>query len=192
MIADAALRGIWSNISFFDDAPEICESTPEGWNVKGQVSALLGGASDFDGVIVGVGDSSIRSRLQNEVVEKGLNLVSVIHPSAEISKFTEIGRGVAIFAGAVVNAGCVVGDGAIINTNATVDHDCRVGEFAHVCTGASLAGGVVVGAGGWVGVGSCVRQGIVVGSSSIIGAGAVVVADVAVGATVVGCPARPI
>jgi UDP-perosamine 4-acetyltransferase len=52
-----------------------------------------------------------------------------------VSPSVRLGAGVAIMAGAVINAEGRIEDLAIINTGAVIDHDAWIGEAAHVAPG---------------------------------------------------------
>lgn len=144
--------------------------------------------------IIALGDNALRSRLARRVEAMGFELGNAIHPTAVVSPSVILGRGIAIMANAVLNAGTVVLDDSIINTAATVDHDCRIGRDVHIAPGSHLAGYVTVGDGALVGVGSVVGRGrpVQVGDWAVAGSGSVIVHDVPPGITVVGNPARPL
>ena len=139
---------------------------------------------------VAIGDNVARSAAATRCKSAGLPLVNAISRFAMVSPSATIGEGVAVFAGAVLNAHSSVADGAIVNTRASVDHDGAVGAFAHVSVGVALAGGVTIGERALVGIGAVVLPGLTVGRDAVVGGGAVVVHDVAPGSTVVGVPAR--
>lgn len=137
-----------------------------------------------------VGDNRPRAEIFHRLRQVGLEMLTVVHPAAVVSKSAKLGRGAVVLAGAILNPGVSVGENAIINTGAIVDHDCQVGAHAHIAPGAVLSGGVVVGEGAHIGTGAAVKQGIRIGAYSIIGAGAVVVGDVAEMVIAKGVPAR--
>lgn len=189
VVADVAEQVGWQSVTFFDDAwPQLEENGP--WIVQGDTDALLRLISDFEGVVVGIGNNRIREEKHSELMIAGANLVSIVHPSAVVSPHAVIGAGAVVFANAVVNSCAVVGAGVIVNTGAVVEHDCVIGDFAHISPNAVLAGGVMLGQQAWVGASASVRQLISVGQASIVGMGAVVTKDVEPGVTVVGNPAR--
>ncbi len=190
VVADAALDSGWDAISFFDDAwPRLQHNGP--WPVLGDGAALLSLLTDFEGVVVSIGNCSIRWEKQCLLHAANAPLTQIIHPAATVSKRATVGIGSVLMAGAVVNIGAVLGPACIVNTGATVDHDCCLGDAVHICPGAHLSGDVRVGHRSWVGVGAAVRQGIVIGEHAMVGAGAVVVRSVPDGLTVVGNPAAP-
>ncbi len=109
-----------------------------------------------------------------------------------ISRHAELGRGVAVLAGVIVNPGTLIEDNVCLNTRALVDHDCRVEAHAQVLPGAILTGSVRAGRRATIGAGAVVNPGLFVGEGAIVGAGAVVTRDVSARAVVVGNPARPL
>jgi UDP-perosamine 4-acetyltransferase len=141
---------------------------------------------------VALGDNRARLSLSERLVNIGFGLINAVSRRATVSRHAQLGTGVAIMAGAVVNVDTVVENGAIINTGATVDHDCRIGRFAHIAPGSSLAGNVTIGEGAFLGAGANVIPGCSVGAWSIIGAGAAVIGDLPGSVMAVGVPARVI
>jgi len=192
VVADAAeATREWSQIVFIDDAYPSINKVAE-WNVLGDCSALRRLSKEIDAAVVAVGNNTVRMSLLAEVELAAIPLASIIHPSASVSRLSEIGGGTALLANTAVNARSTIGKGCIINTAASVDHDCRLADGVHVAPGANLAADVKVGERSWIGAGATVLEQIVIGSEVVVGAGAAVIRDVDDGLVVAGVPAKPI
>lgn len=186
VIADIAELNGYTDILFLDDNPNAT------YCGKYEVVGLCKDAINYKSAdfIVAIGNSTIRRRIQTELTESGLRIVSLIHPSAVVSKSVTIGAGTVVMAGAVINPDAVIGNGCIINTCASVDHDCIIGDFVHVSVGSHVAGTVKIGNNTWVGAGAVVSNNIEITDNCMVGAGAVVVSDLTESATFVGIPAK--
>ena len=149
-------------------------------------------ADAYPHAFVAVGDNGARQQLSGVVVAAGGSLVRAVSPAAVVSATADVGDGVLVMPGAVVNAVAHLEPGTIVNTHASVDHGCRIGAFAHVGPGVALGGDVTVGEGALVGIGASVARGVCIGAWATVGAGASVVRDVVPGETVVGVPAGPL
>ncbi len=136
-----------------------------------------------------IGSTALRQKVYEKFKRQGYRFPQVIHPGAVVSQRAELGEGVQIMAGAVVNIGTRIKEDSIINTNASVDHDCLIGAHVHIAPGVTLSGGVTVGEGSHIGTGASVMQGIEIGANVIVGAGAVVIDNIETGKTVCGVPA---
>ena len=143
-----------------------------------------------EAVHVAIGDSTIRQRLTGRACDAGAIPASILHPSANVSRFATLGAGVFIAAAAVVAPETRLGTGVIVNHGAVVDHDCDISDFAHLAPNSSLGGGVRIGARTLVGAGAVILPHLTIGHDVTIGAGAVVTRDVAAGQTWTGVPAR--
>lgn len=141
---------------------------------------------------VAVGSNRLREKLAHDAVAIGFELINAISPYARVSGYAQLGKGIAVMAGAIINPRAVVEDGAIINTNASVDHDCRVGCYAHIAPGCAVSGSTRIGSRCFLGTGSRVIDRITIGNDTVIGAGAVVIRDLPDRCTAVGVPASVI
>lgn len=142
--------------------------------------------------VVGIADADARRGLAARLQARGLEPLTLVHPSAVVAPVTRLGSGCVVMALAHVSSDVVVGDHVHIQYTATVGHDTVIEDFVTVLPGANISGAVRLGEGCTVGTGAAVLQGRVVGAGAFVGAGAVVTRDVAAGAVVVGAPARPL
>jgi len=154
------------------------------------------GDINFDGwnedneFILGIGNNRIREKVTGLIASKKEKLISVIHPSANIGSYVEIGTGTFVASGAMINSLVRIGTAVIINTGAIVEHECQIGNNTHIAPGAVLAGNVKVGDRAFVGANAVIKEGVEIGNDVIIGAGTVVLNNVQSEQTVVGNPGR--
>lgn len=186
VVANIAKLSGYEKVEFLDDNDT--RSSCGNYNVVGKVEDYKKYRdSDF---IVGIGNATIREKIQNLIINDGCNVVTLIHPNAVVADDTELGIGTVVMAGAVINSGSTIGNGTIINTCSSVDHDCTVEDFVHVSVGAHVAGTVYVAKKTWIGAGAIVINNINITKNCMIGAGAVVVRDIEHEGTYVGVPAK--
>ena len=147
------------------------------------------GSSD---AISAAGDNSKRALECSFIKAVGLNLISLISPSAHIGIGCSIGAGCLVGSHAHLGPQSIVGDGCIINTGAIVEHESRVGMYSHIAVNAAIAGKSSVGNFCMLGIGSSVGDGVSITDCVIVGAGGVVHCPITQAGTYVGVPARKI
>lgn len=188
VIADIALKmNRWKSIAFLDDNESIKVSM--GIEVIGKSVDAIKYIKDYD-IFVAIGNNAIRERIQEKLEYQGASMPVLIHPKAVIGKQVELGFGVVIMAGVVINSCTKIGKGCIINTGATIEHDNLIEDYVHISPGVHTAGTVKIGKGTWIGIGSIISNNVNITSNCKIGAGAVVVKDINTAGTYVGVPAR--
>ncbi len=130
------------------------------------------------GFILGIGNNSIRRSVGELIVNKGKELLNVIHNSALISDNVSIGKGNFIAKNSNVNYLASIGDFCILNTGCTVEHECHIANGVHIAPGAVLLGNVSVGENSFIGANTVIKENTKIGSNVIIGAGSVVLKDI--------------
>lgn len=186
------LRSMNETIAFCvggPDSPEKCLDVPV---LIGDENLSNLYADGYSKLFVAIGSNILRDRLSIMGINQGYKLVNAISPNAVISPTAKLGYGIAVMAGAVINAETIIDDLCIINTGATVDHDCRIGKAVHIGPQSALAGNVVVGDYSLLGIGCKVIPEIIIGERVTIGAGGVVIKNIESNVTAVGTPVHVI
>ncbi|WP_069999291.1 acetyltransferase [Cellulosilyticum sp. I15G10I2] len=188
VIADIAIKmNKWKSITFLDDDESI--KTSMGLEVIGKTADAFTYKDEAD-FFVAIGNNAIREKVQEILIEQGLSVISLIHPSVVIGTDVEIGIGTAVMAGVVINSSTRIGKSCIINTSSSLDHDTIIEDYVHISPGVRIAGSVTIGKGTWLGIGSVVSNNVNIFSGCKVGAGAVVVKDIIEPGTYVGVPVR--
>lgn len=111
---------------------------------------------------------------QGEARTLGLEqLVSVVHPRASISAFSRIGAGCFVAATAVIAPRAQVGIGVIVNHGAVVDHDAEIGDFSHIAQNASVCGHSKLGRRVLIGPGAVVLTSVELGDDVVLSSGSI-------------------
>ena len=176
---------------FVDDQEELRSKSVLGLPVFGDGHWLQKEARSIRIVVaLGVGDNYARHRVAEKCLNSGMQLATLIHPAATVSKSAQLGRGTVVMAQAVINPGAVTGDGVIVNSGAVVEHDVEIGAFAHVSPNAALGGAARLGKFSHLGIGAMVIQSVSIGIHSVVGAGSVVIRNIPDRTVAFGVPAE--
>ena len=94
-------------------------------------------------VIVAVGDANAREKIVNKL--HGIcDFETLIHRSAFVSRFSELGDGTVVMPQVCVNAEVKIGNHCIINTASVIEHDCVIEDFVHISPTVTLAGNITI------------------------------------------------
>lgn len=191
VVYEAALASGWNCAAVFDDdeALQGVRFMDEHSIRTSQAELMHFLASGVRHAFPAIGGNAAREAIADRLSDAGFLLPTIIHPSATVSPSARLGNGVAVMAGAVVQARTEIEDGVVVNTMASIDHDCHISAFSHIAPGARLCGGVAIGRGSRVGVGASLIPCVRVDAGTVIGAGAAVIGDLVGGGMWAGCPA---
>ncbi|WP_394838064.1 NeuD/PglB/VioB family sugar acetyltransferase [Pendulispora rubella] len=191
VVIDAARSrpGEWTELGYSDRQPVPATDERLGLSWLGQDDEVLEKYGERAFFVLGVGDPRRRRLIAER--HPGVRWANVVHLNARVSPSVQVGHGIVVMAGAILNTGAKLGDHAIVNTGAIVEHDVSVGTLVHVGPAVAIGGGALIGDRATLGLGARIRDHVTVGADAVVGMGAVVVGNVETGLTVVGVPARP-
>ena len=183
-------QGLYEIAFLADDDPALKGRQVYGYRVLGGKEDLL--SSGLKCGIVAIGSNRARRAVAGWLRDNAFELITAVHPFAQLARGVTLGSGSVVMAGAIVNSDSTIGQDVIINTRASVDHDCRIGAGVHIAPGSILCGTVTVGEGTFICAGATIIPNLTIGRYVTVGAGSTVIRDVLDGNTVVGSPAKQI
>jgi len=130
-IADVARQlGCYRSIAFLDD----CQS--ENPDVLGACEDFLQFAQEDTVLYPAFGSNIIRMAWVERLLDHGISVPTLVHPTAYVSPTATLGTGVTVLPKAVVNTNVTVKTGCIINIGALIDHDSVIEAGCHLAPGA--------------------------------------------------------
>ena len=177
-------------VAFLDNDAALHGTAVDGLEVVGgleKVAEFI--AAGVAGGVVAIGDSPTRVALAEKLRQRGLPLISAIHPLANISPTARLDEHLIIGARVSISVHARIGAHSVLSAGSIVEHDNIIGRGAFLYPAVRLAGGVFVDDLATLGIGACVIPGRSVGREAYVEPGAVVIRDVAPGTTVGGVPA---
>lgn len=117
---------------------------------------------------------------------------NVIHPTATISDYSEIGIGVVIGPYVTVMPNVVIGNHCSFRAGASIGHDCQINDFCYMGPNATMAGRSVLRKGAHIGPNASVLDGKIVGEHALLGMGSVALKNIEAFKVYFGVPSRKI
>lgn len=140
-------------------------------------------------VLVGIGDSATRKKVVEKLPAE-TKFTRVIHPTAVVSDWVDIGDGAIVTAGVIITCNIKIGNHAQLNLHATVGHDCRIGDYFTAGPGTNISGICTFGNNVYFGTNSSVKQGIEICDDVVVGMGSVVTKNITERGIYIGNPAK--
>ena len=141
-----------------------------------------------------MGDNKIRVEVATKIKKLGGNLPNLIHPTAVVSRFCEMGEGIAIHINAVVHPDTKIGDYTTMSYNTALSHNSEIGTGCYLACGALIGAYTIINNFVFIGINATTISSKVpyIGERAYIGAGALVTKPIESKNVVMGNPAKVI
>ena len=153
-----------------------------GYRVIGRQDNLIPIINQFriDAGLITIGDNWSRFKVYNSIIEQvpSFQFINAIHPSVIIGKNVEIGFGVVMMAGVIVNPLAKIGNFTFFATGCQIEHDCIIQDYASVSAGSVMGGYVTIGKFSAITLGVTILDRLNIGENSVIGSGSLVLKDI--------------
>ncbi|KAF1680552.1 MULTISPECIES: acetyltransferase [Bacillus] len=179
-------------VAVLDDKFQTLEAGKEGYTGPIEAVSELRRLIPDVMFLIAIGNNRVRKKLAERLGLKKEDFITLIHPSAIVSKSAVIEEGTVIMAGAIIQADARIGAHCIINTGAVAEHDNLISDYVHLSPRVTLSGAVAVMEGAHLGTGASVIPQLTIGSWCIVGAGSAVIRSIPNEVTAAGAPARVI
>ncbi|MEN8194587.1 MAG: acetyltransferase [Bacteroidota bacterium] len=134
--------------------------------------------------IMAIANIKFRKTIVEYLKRNGAKFITLIHPTAYMSKSSIIGEGVLIGPGVNIGPNVKVGDFNIINSRSSLGHDTIIGDYNFITPNVCFSGFTKVGNENMFGINSATIPNISIGSGNTIAAGMIIDKNVKDGATI--------
>lgn len=143
-----------------------------------------------DALLLGIGIPGVRRRVAEDLLARGAEFLTLIHPTAIVAPTAAIGPGCIVCPGTIVSDSARLGRFGLVNFHASLAHDSAAGDFAVLSPYATLAGGARIADDVFLGLHASVGPGVSVGQQSKVAANSCALFDVPANSLVLGVPGR--
>jgi sugar O-acyltransferase (sialic acid O-acetyltransferase NeuD family) len=138
---------------------------------------------------------SINNYYNRENILRSLNLTynnleTIVHPNANVSKFSKIGKGTIISYNSFIGPHCKIGNGVIISPNTTINHNTIIKDYSIIASNSTLAGDVVIESNVYLGMNVKIKNNIKVEKFACVGMGSAVINNISEKTVNVGVPTK--
>ncbi|WP_136799816.1 acetyltransferase [Desulfosediminicola ganghwensis] len=180
--------GRFDEVSCFMEPDDLWGST---WKDKILMEKPVWPQSQFNpGIhtaIIGIGAPRIREKVVQQLPQDTA-YETLVHPSAVISRWVDIGEGSVICAGCILTCNIKLGKQTQLNIHTTIGHDCELADYFTSAPSVNISGNCHFGKYVYFGTAAAVRQGITICDDVVIGMGGVVVKNIEDSGVYVGNP----
>jgi sugar O-acyltransferase (sialic acid O-acetyltransferase NeuD family) len=139
--------------------------------------------------VIAIADARIKEEIADDL-RAFVIWENVVHPTAVVSLYSEMGGGNIVQAHALVSANARVGNHCMINAKSGIGHDAELADYVSIMCYCDVTGNVHIEKGAYLGTSVSIVPNVTIGEYAYICAGSVVLKDVEARAVMIGYPAK--
>lgn len=182
-----AVHPTWRILGFIDDNAQALDGYVCDYSIIGSIKDWKPSCNEFFACALAF--PAVKEKIVGSLKNKGAHFATLIHPTALINKYAQLGEGVVVTPRSNINANAKVGNYVSI-LGSGIGHDAEIGDYSTLSGRCSVNGHVIVGKNVYAGCGVCIAPSKKIGDGATLGMGSVVVSNVKPFTTVFGNPAK--
>lgn len=177
----------WEIAGFLDDDANALDSIPCDYKVVGAISNWE--PKEDEEFVLCVANPKVKQAIAEKYKAMGAVFPNIIHPTAIVTDFTELGEGVIMWPNAKVSVNSRCGNFTTILSK-DFGHDNVIGDYCFVAANTTILRNIVIGDRVFIASNAVIANDIHIGNDAYIGMGSIVMKDVPDGYKTFANPAR--
>lgn len=177
----------WNILGFINDIEDALDNYECDYSIIGTIEEWI--PKDNQEFVCAIADPFGKESVVKKLKKRGAVFTSVIHPTAYVSEYVEMGEGVIVYPYANISVNCKVGN-FITLLRAALGHDVEVDDYCTISSYCILGGSVKLEKRVFLGSHVVIIPHKKIGTEAVVGAGSVVMTNVRPGYHVIGNPAK--
>lgn len=179
----------WNIKGFIDDNMQSLDNYECDFKIIDTIKSYIVKENDYFAIAIAI--PNVKKKIIEILKEKGAKFATIIHPTAIVGEFCEIGEGIIITPNAKISPNVKIGNYVTL-LGSGVGHDAVIGDYCTITGNCSVNGHVKIEEGVFIGSNSCIAPGKKIGAWSTVAMGSMVILNVKPNTKVMGNPARKI
>lgn len=184
-----AVKPEWAILGFLDDNPNALDGCSCDYQIIGAIKEWQPKEDEFFACAIAIPE--VKYAVVTSLLERGAKFATLIHPTALVNKYAQIGEGVIITPRSSVTADTKIGNFVSV-LGSGIGHDASVGDYSTLSGRCSINGHVQVGKMVYIACGVSVAPSKKIGDGAYVGIGSVIISNVKSGTKVFGNPAKKV
>ena len=177
----------WNILGFLDDNPQALDGCKTAYKIIGSIKNWRPKECEYFACALAF--PQVKKNVVMMLKERGAKFATLIHPTALINKYAELGEGLIVTPRSNINTDAKIGDFVSV-LGSGIGHDATVGSWSTLSGRCSINGHVQIGEMVYIACGVSIAPSKKIGDGATIGIGSVVINNVKAGTPVFGNPAK--